>query len=123
MSEFLRKVGVLLAAVPAWGAAVQSALTVVATEVVPLLPGDWQVQAAAWVAVALGWVVTIVKVVSRVTPVAPAARGLLPTAAPRAGGAPSSSVRLHVRGAVNGDAELVDRIRRSIRSRGGGGLI
>ena len=78
MTDFWKRVAVLLAAVPAWGAAAQSVLTAVAVSVVPLLPGEWQVRAAAWLAVAAGWVVTVVKVVARVTPVLPSQQGLLP---------------------------------------------
>lgn len=78
LSDLLARASVLLGAVPAWGAAVQSVLTAVATSVVPLLPPDVGLRVAAWTAVALGWVVTVVKVVSSVTPVPARERGLLP---------------------------------------------
>lgn len=77
MNDFLAKVKALLAAVPYWGAVATSVLTVVGTEVVPLLPENIGVRVAAVVALALGWVATIVRVVSRVTPVPSDARGLL----------------------------------------------
>lgn len=74
----IERIRVLLAAVPTWGAAATSVLTVAATHVVPLLPGDVAVRVGAWVAVALGWVAAVVGVVSRVTPVPARDRGLLP---------------------------------------------
>jgi len=75
---FWTKVRVLLAALPAQLAAVQSLLTVLAVEVIPLLPEHLAVRAGAIVAVAAGWIATAAAVVSRVTPVSPARQGLLP---------------------------------------------
>lgn len=77
MTDLLAKVRVLLAAVPYWGAVATSVLTAVGTEVVPLLPENVGVRVAAVVALALGWVATIVRVVSRVTPVPVAGRGIV----------------------------------------------
>ena len=71
------KTKALLAAVPYWGAVATSILTVVGVEVVPLLPENVGVRVAAVVALALGWVATIVRVVARVTPVPLDARGLV----------------------------------------------
>jgi hypothetical protein len=76
----IEKLKALLQALPAWGAAAQSVLTIVAVEVVPLLPENVAVRVAAVVAVAAGWVATAVAVVSRVTPVRPSQQGLLPPA-------------------------------------------
>lgn len=85
MSQFLEKVKVLLNAVPAWGATATAVLTFLATYVVPKLPGDWPVKAGAFVAAALGFVATVVSVVSRVTPAPADQVGLLP-AEPKADG-------------------------------------
>jgi hypothetical protein len=78
MRDLLPKAKALLAALPAQLAVVQSLLTAAAVEVVPLFPDDVGVRVAAVVALALGWVATIVRVVSRVTPVPANQRGLLP---------------------------------------------
>lgn len=75
---FWEKVKALLAALPAQLAAVQSLLTAVAVEVVPLLPDNLAVRAGAVLAVALGWIATAIAVVARVTPVPPSQQGLLP---------------------------------------------
>lgn len=73
------KVKVVLGAVPAWGAAVTGLLTAFTTEVVPRLPGEWQVSVAAYAAAALGVVAAVVKTVSSVTPVLyQEDKGLLP---------------------------------------------
>ncbi len=71
------KIKALLAALPAQLAAVQSVLTVIATEVVPQLPDNAAVRVAAWCALAAGWVATAIAAVSRVTPVPDEARGLV----------------------------------------------
>lgn len=62
-------------ALPARLAAVQAVLLVVAVEVVPLLPGPVAARVAAGVAVALGWLATVARVVTRVTEVPGSARG------------------------------------------------
>lgn len=67
----------LIGALPAQLAAVQSILTVLAVEVVPLLPDNVALRLSAWLVVALGWVAAAVQVVSRVTPVPEIARGLV----------------------------------------------
>lgn len=73
------KVAVVVRAVPAWGQAASVALTAIGTQVVPLLPGPWQVQAGGYVVVALGVVQSIVSVVARVYPIMfPDEKGLLP---------------------------------------------
>lgn len=72
------KLKVLLSALPAQLAAVQSLLTAVAVIVVPVLPDNLALRVSAVVAVAAGWVATAIKAVSSVTPVPPAERGLLP---------------------------------------------
>jgi len=78
LANLKAKVGVLLRAVPAWGAAAVAVLTVVGQNVVPLLPGPWAVRATGYVATALAAVATVVSVVSRVTPILyPSQKGLL----------------------------------------------
>jgi hypothetical protein len=78
LSTLWAKVKVVLGAAPFWGAAAVGLLTSVQLEVVPLLPGPWQVRAGAAIATALAIVGAIVRTVARVTPVPPAQRGLLP---------------------------------------------
>jgi len=79
MSQFVAKVKVFLTAVPTWGASVASVLTVVAVDVVPHLPGSWQVKVGALAATGLAWVATVTGVVARVTPILfPEDKGLLP---------------------------------------------
>lgn len=70
-------VPVLLGAVPTWGAAITAVLTVVAVEVVPLLPGPWAVRVAGWIATLIAAITAIVRVVSRVTPTPPGTEGLV----------------------------------------------
>lgn len=77
MSSLFAKLRVVLAALPTWLAAASAVLTVLGTEVVPLLPGGWAVQAAGWVAVALAWLSAAAAVVARVTTVLPDQRGVL----------------------------------------------
>lgn len=77
MPSFLDKVRALVAALPAQ-LAVAQALLVSLGIVVPLLPVAWQAKAAAVLVAVGGWVAAAVRVVSRVTPVPVAQRGLLP---------------------------------------------
>lgn len=63
------KVKVLLSAVPTYGAVVVAALTAVGTEVVPQLPVAVQAKVLAGIAVVVGFVGTVVAVVSRVKPI------------------------------------------------------
>jgi hypothetical protein len=78
LEQLYTKALVLLTAVPTWGAAIIGVLAAIELQVVPLLPGDWQVRAASYIAGALAAIATIVKTVARVTPVKAAERGLLP---------------------------------------------
>lgn len=71
------KIRALIGALPAWLALVQSILTAVAVEVVPLLPDHLAVQVGSVLALMLGWVATAVRLVSRVTPVPAKAQGLV----------------------------------------------
>jgi hypothetical protein len=48
----------------------------VAVEVVPLLPGPWQVRVAAWIGTAIVAVRAVVRAVSKVTPTPPGTEGL-----------------------------------------------
>jgi hypothetical protein len=78
MRDFIAKARVVLTAVPTYGAAVIAVLTVIAVQVVPVLPIAVGVKVAAYVAAALGIVQTVVSVVSRVTPILfPEDKGLL----------------------------------------------
>jgi hypothetical protein len=72
------QVQVLLQAVPARAAAVVGVLTIIQTQVVPVLPGDWGVKVTAWIAGAVGIIGAIVRAVARVTPVEASERGVLP---------------------------------------------
>lgn len=76
MDKFVANVRALVAALPARLAAVQSALTALAVYVVPLLPENTAVRAAAVLVVALGWVAAAIRVVGHVTPVPAGAEGL-----------------------------------------------
>lgn len=68
MNDFLVRVRVLLGALPTYLAAATAVLTVVAVEVVPLLPEDLGLQVAGWVAAVLGVIGSVVLVVQRLTP-------------------------------------------------------
>jgi len=81
MSTLLAKAKVLLAAVPTWGAAAIAVLTVVADQIVPMLPGPMAIRVAGYVATAIAALSAVVAVVSRVTPAPVDKRGLLPPAA------------------------------------------
>jgi len=81
MSNLWTKILVVLRAAPTYLAVFTLLLTVFAEEIIPLLPDNAAVVIAGWVAVALAWVAAIVRVISRVTPVQPADRGLLPVEA------------------------------------------
>lgn len=75
---------VILRALPSYLAVASLVLTVVATEVVPMLPDHVAVRLGGWVAVALAWVATISNVVARLTPAEPESYGLLPPPPPPA---------------------------------------
>lgn len=72
------KVKVLLGAVPTYGAAAVGVLVALQSEVIPLLPENLALRAAAWVGTAAGIIGAVVAVVSRVKPAPAAERGLLP---------------------------------------------
>lgn len=78
MSEFLAKVRVVLTALPTWLAAATAVLTVVLFQVVPLLPDNIAVRAAAILTAALAVLRAAGEAVARLTPVKPDARGVLP---------------------------------------------
>lgn len=69
------KLVALLTAVSARLAALQGGI-VAAGALVPFLPVAWQAKAAAYLALAAGWVAAVVALVSRVTPVPATLRGL-----------------------------------------------
>lgn len=68
---------VVLKAAPTWIAALSTAITLAADEIVAVLPDQWDGAVAAWVARAVAFLAAVVAIVRRVTPVAKAARGLL----------------------------------------------
>ncbi len=77
MDEFVAKVRALIGALPAQLALVQSVLAALGTLVV-VLPTPWQAKALVVLGAVSGIVAAAVRVVSRVTPVPPIERGLLP---------------------------------------------
>jgi hypothetical protein len=83
MFTLFAKLRVMVGALPTWLAALTAVLTVVGTEIVPLLPGGWPVQAGGWVVVALAVLRTAGEVVARVTTVLPEQRGVLSPAGTR----------------------------------------
>ena len=78
MNNLWAKILVVLKAAPTYLAIVTLLLTVFLEEIVVLLPGGAATAVAAWIGTVLVWVAAIVRVISRVTPVHPADRGLLP---------------------------------------------
>jgi predicted neuraminidase len=82
MSDFTKKVKVVLTAAPSALAVVSMVLTVFVAEIVPLLPENAGVRISAVVASILAWIAAIVRVISRVTPVVERERGLLPQRPP-----------------------------------------
>lgn len=71
------KYNVVLKALPTHLAIATALLTAVGTELVPLLPEVWAVRVAAVIALGLGVVAAVTKVVSSVTPVPEVAEGVL----------------------------------------------
>lgn len=85
LKDLPEKAMVLLSAWPTLAASLTAVLAVVGTELVPKLPGDWPVKAAAWVAAALAVITVVSSAVARVTPILhPSEKGLLPTEPPPA---------------------------------------
>lgn len=83
LKDLPKKAMVLLSAWPTIAASLTAVLAVVGTELVPQLPGDWPVKAAAWVAAAVGMIAVISAAVARVTPILhPSDKGLLPKPLP-----------------------------------------
>lgn len=78
MNLLPEKIRVVLTALPTYLALATLVLTVVADEIIPLLPDNIGVQIAGYVAVALAWIAAIVRTISRLTPVPVEDRGLLP---------------------------------------------
>jgi hypothetical protein len=73
------KAKVLLKAWPTWAAVITGVVSVVAQDVIPHLPGDWPVKAAAYVAAGISILAAITAAVSRVTPILfPEEKGILP---------------------------------------------
>lgn len=76
----LEKIKVVLTALPSYLAVATAVLTVVAAELVPLLPENIAAQVAGYIAVALAWIAAIVRTISKLTPATPGTEGLLPPA-------------------------------------------
>lgn len=72
------RVRVVLRALPTYLAIAITVLTVLADEIVTLLPDNVGVQVAAWIAAAIAWCTAVIKVIQRVTPADKDAVGLLP---------------------------------------------
>jgi hypothetical protein len=85
LKDLPAKAMVLLSAWPTLAASLTAVLAVVGSELVPKLPGDWPVKAAAWVAAALAMIGVVSAAVARVTPILhPSEKGLLPLELPPA---------------------------------------
>lgn len=69
LKDVPEKAMVLIGAWPTLAASLTAVLVAVGTEIVPKLPGDWPVKAAAWIAVALGIITAVSAAVARVTPI------------------------------------------------------
>lgn len=84
LKRFVAALKVVLRSLPAWLATASVALTVVAAEVVPLLPEGSGLQVAGWIATGLLWCGAIARTVARLTPVPESQRGILPPPPPPA---------------------------------------
>jgi len=78
MKDLQAKVLVVLKAAPTYLAVASVVLTVFLEELVALLPDNAAASISAVVVTALVWIAAIVRVISRLTPVAADERGLLP---------------------------------------------
>lgn len=82
MDIFLLRAKVVLKALPTYLALVATVIGVLLDEIVPLLPDNIAVQVTAVAATVLVWIAAVIKTISRLTPVDPHERGLLPPALP-----------------------------------------
>ena len=78
MSELFAKAKVVFTALPTYLALATLALTVVADELVPLLPPDMGLRIAGYIATALAILAAVIRTISRLTAADPATYGLLP---------------------------------------------
>jgi hypothetical protein len=92
MSDLLLRIQVLLGAAVTWFVALSTGLTAAAGSIAELAP-EGSEPVVAWLLRAAAWLVVAWQVVRRVSPVLPAARGLLPVALPER----SASLREEVR--------------------------
>lgn len=74
----IEKIKVVLRALPSYLAVASALLTLVATQLVPLLPPDLGLQVAAWCATAVAFIASVVATIKRLTPADPDTYGLLP---------------------------------------------
>lgn len=78
MNEFIQRVKVIGQSIVTWAGVAILVLGVVSDEIVGLLPADMGGKVIGGIAVAVAVLTAIVKVIQRVTPVLPEARGILP---------------------------------------------
>ncbi len=77
--DLISKARVLATALPSYLAVATLILTVVAAELVPLLPGGLGTTVGGWIVTALLVIAALVRTVSRLTPADPSTYGLLPS--------------------------------------------
>lgn len=77
MSKLIARIGVLLRAAPTYLAAAGVIIAIIADEVGKLAPSGWQDNAIQILGVLAGIIAAATAIVRRVTPVAPADRGLI----------------------------------------------
>lgn len=73
-----RRVRVVITALPSYLAIASAILTLLATQLVPLLPDHIGAQLMAYIVIGLGWISGIVATIRRLAPVPTDHRGLLP---------------------------------------------
>lgn len=81
MSKLMAKVKVVLTALPTYMTAAAIAITLIAHQLAEVLP-DKAAGIVQWSAIIAGFLTTAVTVITRVTPVLPSQRGLLPQGPP-----------------------------------------
>jgi hypothetical protein len=78
LDAFPAKARVVITALPTYLAAFITILTVMSTELVPLLPDAWAAKVAGYIAVSLLWVTGAITTIRRLTPADSSQFGLLP---------------------------------------------
>lgn len=72
------RVKVIATALPTYLALVSTAVGIIATELVPLLPENVAAQVGGYAATVVAWLAAIIRTISRLTPATPGTYGLLP---------------------------------------------